>query len=72
MKIIIFFVSVLFIFSTIAISDEKKCEDKKLISKMLCKSSYAKNSVNKFSNIELDKSNIKDKKYIVDWFKKKE
>ena len=38
-----------------------------------CKSvGLGKNSSSKLSNVELDTSNINEKKYISDWFKKKE
>ena len=73
MKIIILIVSIFFMFSSVTYSEENNCEDKKLISKILCKSVVlGKDSSSKLSNVELDTSNIKEKKYISDWFKKKE
>ncbi len=38
MKIIILIVSIFFMFSSVTYSEENNCEDKKLISKILCKS----------------------------------
>ena len=73
MKIIILIVSIFFMFSSVTYSEENNCEDKKLIIKILCKSvGLVKDSSSKLSNVELDTSNIKEKKYISDWFKKKE
>lgn len=73
MRKIIFIVSIFFIFSSATYSEENNCEDKKLVSKILCKSvGLGKDSSSKLSNVELDTSNIKEKKYISDWFKKKE
>ena len=60
-------------FGSVAYSKENNCEDKKLVSKILCKSvGLGKNSSSKLSNVELDTSNINEKEYISDWFKKKE
>ena len=73
MKRIIIIVSIFFMFSSVTYSEENNCEDKKLISKILCKSvGLGKNSSSKLSKVEMDTSNIKEKKYISDWFKKKE
>ena len=73
MKKIILTVSIFFMFSSVTNSNENNCEDKKLVSKILCKSfGLGKDSSSKLSNVELDTSNIKEKKYISDWFKKKE
>ena len=73
MKIIILIVSIFFMFSSVTYSEENNCEGKKLISKILCKSvGLGKDSSSKLSNVELYTSNIKEKKYISDWFKKKE
>ena len=73
MKKIILIVSIFFIFSSTTYSKENNCKDKKLVSKILCKTvGLGKNSKNKISNVELDTSDIKEKKYISDWFKKKE
>ena len=72
MKIIILIVSIFFMFSSVTYSEENNCEDKKLISKILCKSvGLGKDSSSKLSNVEMDTSNIKEKEYISDWFKKK-
>ena len=73
MKKIILILSIFFIFSNVTYSKENNCEDKKLVSKILCKYvGFGKDSSSKLSNVELDTSIIKDKKYISDWFKKKE
>ena len=73
MKKIIFIVSIFFMFSSTTYSKENNCEDKKLVSKILCKSvGLGKNSSSNLSKVEMDTSNIKEKKYISDWFKKKE
>ncbi len=73
MKKIILPVLIFFIFSSVTYSNENNCENKKLVSKILCKSfGLGKDSSSKLSNVELDTSNIKEKKYISDWFKKKE
>ena len=59
-------------FSSVTYSKENNCDDKKLVSKILCKSvGLGKNSSSKLSDVELDTSNIKEKKYISDWFKTK-
>ena len=72
MKKIILILSIFFMFSSATYSDENNCEDKKLISKILCKSvGLSKNSSSKLINVEMDTLNIKEKKYITDWFKKK-
>ena len=72
MKIII----ILFIYllsTSIVFGEEKKdCSEKKLINKVLCKTlGKTMDNKNKFS-YSLDTKNIKDKKYLTDWFKKKE
>ena len=73
MKKIIIIVSILFMFSSVTYSEEDNCKDKKLVSKILCKSvGLGKDSSSKLTNVEMDTSNIKKKKYISDWFKKKE
>ena len=73
MKKITLIVSIFFMFSSVTYSEENNCEDKKLVSKILCKSfGLGKVSSSKISNVEMDTSNIKEKKYISDWFKKKE
>ena len=73
MKKIILTVLIFFMFSNVTYSNENNCEDKKLVSKILCKSvGLGKDSSSKLSNVELDTSNINEKKYISDWFKKKE
>ena len=72
MKIII----ILFIYlisSTVVFGEEKKdCSEKKLISKILCKTLGKNKDNNKKFSLGLDTKNIKDKKYLTDWFKKKE
>ena len=73
MKRIIIIVSILFMFSSATYSEENNFENKKLVSKILCKSfGLGKVSSSKISNVEMDTSNIKEKKYISAWFKKKE
>jgi len=71
MKIIL----ILFIYlitSNATFAEEKKdCSKKKLVNKILCKTlGKGKDSESKFS-FGLDTKNIKDKKYLTDWFKKK-
>ena len=72
MKKIIFILLSIFLIIGSASSEEKSCEDKKLMAKIICKSGLSKDKTKKLTNVELDTSNVKDKKYIVDWFKKKE
>jgi len=72
MKIIL----ILFIYlisSNITFAEEKiDCSEKKLINKILCKTmGKSKDNKSKLS-FKLDTKNIKDKKYLTDWFKKKE
>ena len=71
MKLII----IIFIYllsSSVTFAEEKKdCSGKKLVNKILCKTlGKGKGDTNKFS-YGLDTKNIKDKKYLTDWFKKK-
>jgi len=71
MRIIFLIVSILLINNSLAFSAEKKdCSViKKFSPKYLaCKLSSAKE---KSENVGLDTDNIKEKKYISDWFKKK-
>ena len=71
MKLIIIFFIYL-ISSTATFAEEKKdCSEKKFVNKILCKTlGKGKDGVSKFS-YGLDTKNIKDKKYLTDWFKKK-
>ena len=72
MKIIL--VILLYFFTTTAIfaEENKDCSEKKLINKILCKTlGKNENNKGKFS-FGIDTNNIKDKKYLTDWFKKKE
>ena len=69
--IIIFFIYLMS--STATFAEEKKdCSEKKLVNKILCKTlGKSKDNKSKFS-FGPDTNNIKDKKYLTDWFKKKE
>ena len=69
--IIIFFIYLMS--STATFAEEKKdCSEKKLVNKILCKTlGKSKDNKSNFS-FGLDTNNIKDKKYLTDWFKKKE
>ena len=71
MKIIL----ILFIYllsSNATFAEEKKdCSEKKLINKILCKTIGKGKANNGKLSFELDTKNIKDKKYLTDWFKKK-
>ena len=71
MKIIlILFIYLLTSNATFA-KENKDCSEKKLVNKILCKTlGKDKDSKSKFS-IALDTKNIKEKKYLTDWFKKK-
>ena len=52
-------------------AEKKDCSEKKFVNKILCKTlGKGKDGVSKFS-YGLDTKNIKDKKYLTDWFKKK-
>ena len=66
--IIIFFLLTI----NISFAEEKKdCSKKKFVNKILCKTlGKGKDGASKFS-YGLDTKNIKDKKYLTDWFKKK-
>ena len=71
MKIILI-LFIYFITSNATFAEEKKdCSKKKLVNKILCKTlGKGKGDTSKFS-YSLDTKNIKDKKYLTDWFKKK-
>ena len=72
MKII--FILFIYLFSTnVTFAEEKNdCSKKKLVNKILCKTfGKDKSGKDKFS-FGLDTNNIKEKKYLKDWFKKKE
>ena len=72
MKILfILFVYLLLSNTTFAAEEKKDCSKKKLVNKILCKTlGKDKDGKSKFS-IALDTKNIKEKKYLTDWFKKK-
>ena len=67
-KIILFLILTIFISNTSSAKDD--CSSFKKLSKehLKCLGSKIKK---KSSNIGLDTSNIKEKKYLIDWFKKK-
>ena len=60
-----------FFISNISLASKQDCSGYKKLSKeyLKCKASNLKSATSK---IGLDTSNIKEKKYLVDWFKKKE
>lgn len=70
MKKIITFIFLFFILSGNAFSETDCSEIKKLSKEYL--SCIANKSKEKTSNLGLDTSNIKEKKYLSDWFKKKQ
>ncbi len=58
--------------SSASIAEEKKdCSGKKLVNKILCKTLGNNNDNKSKFSFGLDTKNIKDKKYLTDWFKKK-
>ena len=69
---IIFILFIYLLASNATFAEEKKdCSKKKLVNKILCKTlGKDKDGKSKFS-IALDTKNIKEKKYLTDWFKKK-
>ena len=69
MKKILFFVILSILFNTSAFS-KIDCSQIKKISKEYL-SCLGKKTKEKTSNISIDTSNIKEKKYLSDWFKKK-
>ena len=71
MKIILIII-IFLMTNNISFAEEKKdCSEKKFVNKILCKTlGKGKDEVSKFS-YGLDTKNIKDKKYLTDWFKKK-
>ena len=72
MKKLIFFITCIIFISQKTISDEiKSCDELKKMSAdyIKCKASGLK-SINE--KVGLDTENIKEKKYIIDWFKKKQ
>jgi len=69
MKSIFFTFLIIIFMSNISYADNKCSNYKKLSKEYLkCLSGKVKN---KTSNIGLDTKNIKEKKYLTDWFKKK-
>ena len=70
MKKILTFIFLFFILSGNAFSETDCSEIKKLSKEYIA--CLAKKSKEKTSNIGLDTSNIKEKKYLSDWFKKKQ
>ena len=69
MKSIIFVIIIFFFTNNLSFADEKCSQYKKLSKDYLkCLGGKLKN---KSSNIGIDSSNIKEKKYLTDWFKKK-
>ena len=71
MKIIVFTI-IFFFANNLAFAEVKKdCSEKKLINKILCKTIGKGKANNGKLSFELDTKNIKDKKYLTDWFKKK-
>ena len=69
MKKFLFIIFFLLAFNNNAFSDTDCSEIKKLSKEYI--SCLAKKSKEKTSNLGLDTSNIKEKKYLSDWFKKK-
>ena len=72
MKLILHIIIILlFTLNFSAFAEKKDCSGKKLVNKILCKTlGNGKDNKSKFS-FGLDTKNIKDKKYLTDWFKKK-
>ena len=70
MKKILTFIFLFFILSGNALSETNCSEIKKLSKEYIA--CLAKKSKEKTSNLGLDTSNIKEKKYLSDWFKKKQ
>ena len=70
MKLIIILLFYLLSSSSSIAEEIKDCSNKKLVNKILCKTMGNKDNESKFS-FGLDTKNIKDKKYLTDWFKKK-
>ncbi len=69
MKKFLFIICFLVLLNNNAFSDTNCSEIKKLSKEYI--TCLAKRSKEKTSNLELDTSNIKEKKYLSDWFKKK-
>ena len=69
MKKLLFIICLSVLFSNNALSDTDCSEIKKLTKEYI--TCLAKRSKEKTSNLGLDVSNIKEKKYLSDWFKKK-
>ena len=69
MKKFLFIICFLVLLNNNAFSDTNCSEIKKLSKEYI--TCLAKRSKEKTSNLGLDVSNIKEKKYISDWFKKK-
>ena len=67
---LLFIILTFIMFTTSPLSANEKCTDIKKFSKeyLKCISGKIKD---KTLNIELDTSNVKEKKYLTDWFKKK-
>tara|TARA_Y100000741_G_scaffold207623_1_gene158016 strand:+ start:192 stop:404 length:213 start_codon:yes stop_codon:yes gene_type:complete len=70
MKLIIILLFYLLSSSSSIAEEIKDCSKKKLVNKILCKTMGNKDNKSKFS-FGLDTKNIKEKKYLTDWFKKK-
>ena len=71
MKLIIILLFYLLSSSSLNAEEKKDCSEKKLINKILCKTIGKGKANNGKLSFELDTKNIKDKKYLTDWFKKK-
>ncbi len=69
MKKLLFIICLSVLLSNNALSDTDCSEIKKLTKEYI--TCLAKRSKEKTSNLGLDVSNIKEKKYLSDWFKKK-
>ena len=69
MKKLLFIICLSVLLSNNALSDTDCSEIKKLTKEYI--TCLAKKSKEKTSNLGLDVSNIKEKKYLSDWFKKK-
>tara|TARA_B100000029_G_scaffold367659_1_gene361141 strand:- start:448 stop:669 length:222 start_codon:yes stop_codon:yes gene_type:complete len=72
MKQILLIVFLLSIYSSVAYSATDCSGIKKLSKEYLsCLTKKTKEKTPKVGNLELDTSNVKEKKYLSDWFKKK-
>ena len=73
-KISFIFAGIFILISSYALGEEKNCENKALINKLYCKMTGSKSGDDNnkgISSLKPDFTNFKDKKYLSDFFKKK-